>query len=98
MTAVDFPPLLDDDPDLCAEALAADPDSVVPDGALPFDGWTAMSAFDALPSWYMPAPMGPPACTGWRRLVVRLSSLMLILSFLTITAAGLCDTYGDLHL
>jgi hypothetical protein len=30
--------------------------------------------------------------------VVRMSSAMLVLSFLTIAAAGLCNTYGDLHL
>jgi hypothetical protein len=46
----------------------------------------------------MPAPIGPSRLHGWRRLVVRMSSALLVLSFLTITAAGLCNTYGDLHL
>jgi hypothetical protein len=46
----------------------------------------------------MPAPIGPPALRGWHRLVVRMSASLLVLSFLTITAAGLCNTYGDLHL
>ena len=95
---MDSPVLLDDDSDLCAAALAADPDTVVPDDAIPFDAWTEASTAGALPGWYMPAPIGPPALRGWRRLVVRMSSAMLVLSFLTITAAGLCNTYGDLHL
>jgi len=89
---------LDDDPELCAEALAADPDAQVPDDAIPFDSWVTTSVSGALPNWYMPAPIGPPALSGWRRLVIRMSSTMLVLSFLTITAAGLCNTYGDLHL
>jgi hypothetical protein len=95
---MDSPVLLDDDSDLCAAALAADPDSVVPDDAIPFEAWTVASRSGPLPGWYMPAPIGPPALGGWRRLVVRMSSAALVLSFLTITAAGLCNTYGDLHL
>jgi len=94
---MDSPPVIDD-LNLCAEALAADPDSLVPGDAIPFAELTRTTVSGALPEWYMPAPMGPPALGGWRRLVVRLSSAMLILSFLTITAAGLCNTYGDLHL
>ncbi|HEY3670804.1 MAG TPA: hypothetical protein VGN51_07715 [Acidimicrobiia bacterium] len=90
--------LLDDDSDLCAAALAADPDTVVPDDAIPFEAWATASTSGALPGWYMPAPIGSPRLRGWRRLVVRMSSAMLVLSFLTITAAGLCNTYGDLHL
>jgi hypothetical protein len=90
--------LLDEDADLCAEALAADPDAAVPDDAVPFAAWATSEARGALPGWYMPAPIGPPALRGWRRIVVRMSSAMLIVSFLTITAAGLCNTYGDLHL
>ncbi len=90
--------LVDEDADLCAEALAADPEAVVPDDAVPFEAWTATAASRALPGWYMPAPIGPPRLRGWRRFVVRMSSAMLVLSFLTITAAGLCNTYGDLHL
>jgi hypothetical protein len=97
MTGMDSLLLVDDDV-LSAEAMAADPDAVVPDDAIPFDAWTATSGAGRLPSWYMPAPIGPPALHGWRRFVVRMSSAMLVLSFLTITCAGLCNTYGDLHL
>jgi hypothetical protein len=94
---MDSQTLLHDD-ELCAEALAADPDSVVPDDAVPFAAWASPETRGALPGWYMPAPIGPPALHGWRRLVVRMSSSLLVLAFLTITAAGLCNTYGDLHL
>jgi hypothetical protein len=89
--------ILDDDV-LCAQALAADPNCVVPGDAVPLAAWTAAEAQGALPGWYMPAPIGPSALHGWRRLVVRMGSALLVLSFLTITAAGLCNTYGDLHL
>ena len=47
---------VDDDADLCAEALAADPDTAVPDDAVPFEPWAAASGSGALPGWYMPAP------------------------------------------
>ena len=89
--------LLEDD-ELEAAALAADPDAVVPDDAIPFAGWNGTRVAGALPAWYMATPMAPRALGGWRRLVARLSSTLLVLSFLTITAAGLCNTYGDLHL
>jgi len=87
-----------DDLELEAAALAADPETVVPDDAVPFDQWNGTPVTSALPSWYMATPMAPRALTGWRRPVARLSSTLLVLSFLTITAAGLCNTYGDLHL
>jgi len=41
--------LSDDDSDLCAAALAADPDTVVPDDAIPFEAWAAASRSGALP-------------------------------------------------
>ena len=47
-----------------------------------------------LPDWYMPAAGGSTHLTGWRRAVV----VVVILAFLLITAAGLCNTYGDLSL
>ncbi len=87
-----------DDAELEAAALAADPATVVPDDAIPFDEWNGTRVTGALPTWYMATPMAPRALSGWRRLVARLSSTLLVLSFLTITAAGLCNTYGDLHL
>ena len=44
-----------------------------------------------LPGWYMPAPMvGAPLLRGWRRRV----ALLIIASFVLISAYGLCSTYG----
>ena len=87
-----------DDAELEAAALAADSEALVPDDAIPFDAWIGTRVAGALPSWYMATPVAPRALSGWRRIVARLSSTLLVLSFLTITAAGLCNTYGDLHL
>jgi hypothetical protein len=46
----------------------------------------------------MPAPMAPPRVRGWRRLALRVNVALIVSAFLTITAAGLCNTYGQLHL
>lgn len=44
-----------------------------------------------LPDWYMPAPMvGARRLRGWRRMV----AWVIVLSFVAITASGLCSTYG----
>ena len=80
-----------------AAALAADPDTVVPDDAIPFEAWTAASTTGALPGWYMPPPIGRRTLSGWRRLVVG-QQRHAGASFLAINAAGLCNTYGQLHL
>jgi hypothetical protein len=85
-------PLSDDE--LGALALAADPDPVLDDDAECLADVLAAGAPRLLPEWYMPAPMsGAPLLRGWRRHVV----VLVILSFLVITAAGLCNTYGQLH-
>ena len=78
------------DEELTALALAADPDTAVPDDAVPF-----RNAFGAdaglLPTWYMPAPLaGGGVIRGWRRLVL----ILLVLTFVIIEAYGLCSTYG----
>ncbi len=83
------------DDELGALALAADPDAEVPEGAPPLDEVLGTTPTSLLPGWYMAAPM--PRATllgGWRRRVVWL----VIAAFLTITAYGLCNTYGDLVL
>lgn len=86
------------DDELTTLALAADPDAPLDDDAVSF--WEATAdpddtATPPLPEWYMPAPMaGTPLLHGWRRRVV----FVVIAAFLTITAAGLCNTYGDLVL
>jgi len=87
-----------DELELCAEALAADPDPKVPDGAVPFSELTGTAGPAVLPQWYMPTPMSPPALTGWRRCLVRWNVALIIASFVMINAAGLCNTYGQLHL
>ena len=87
-----------DDAELAAEALAADPDADVPDGAVPLAQVTGETFRQPLPSWYMPAPMGPLRVRGWRRLALRVNVALIVSAFLTITAAGLCNTYGQLHL
>ena len=97
MVHVHAVPLVDDD-ELSAEALAADPDAVVPDDAVPLWELTGAGPRAVLPSWYMPAPMRPPAVRGWRRILLCVNVALIIAAFMTITAAGLCNTYGDLHL
>jgi hypothetical protein len=90
-----IPPV--DDTELCAEALAADPDlSVAPD-AVSFWELTGDGPGTVLPAWYMPAPMRAPKLTGWRRHLVRGNVVLIVASFVAINCAGLCNTYGQLH-
>ena len=89
--------LVDDD-ELEAAALAADPDAALPDDAVPFGTFTGTDAPGALPGWYMPAPMRAPVVRGWRRILLRCNVALIIAAFVTINAAGLCNTYGQLHL
>jgi len=86
-----------DDAELCAEALAADPNAVVPDDAVPLSALIDDATPAPLPQWYMPAPMQARRLTGWRRQLVRGNVALIIASFLMINAAGLCNTYGQLH-
>lgn len=89
-------PLTDDE--LCAAALAADPDTAADADAACF--WDVIDSRPAhvLPDWYMPAPMGGTrALIGWRGQLVRLNVALIVASFLAINAYGLCNTYGQLH-
>lgn len=82
-----------DDDELAAEALAADPERVVDDDAVCLWDLTGSRAKSLLPDWYMPAAVGGSRLlSGWRRRVV----FLVIAAFLTITAYGLCNTYGQL--
>lgn len=91
MTAVPSTALTDDE--LCALALAADPDTEVDDDAVSFWALNDRGADPSLPEWYMPAPMtGGRLLRGWQRIPVGL----VIASFLVINAFGLCNTYGRL--
>ena len=83
------------DEELAALALAADPDAGVAADAIPLDELlesdTASPGGDLLPGWYMPPPMGRSRLLqGWRRGTV----FVIIVSFILITAYGLCSTYG----
>jgi hypothetical protein len=86
------------DAELAALALAADPDAEVGPDAVSLWAVAGVEADGPLPSWYMPAPMRARRFSGWRARVVRLSACSVIASFVVISAAGLCNTYGQLHL
>ncbi|MGH8983792.1 MAG: hypothetical protein ACRDY6_07945 [Acidimicrobiia bacterium] len=82
------PPVTDEE--LTALALAADRDAVADDDAVCLYD-TLEDTAGLLPAWYMPSARGGTArLTGWRRNV----ALSTIVSFLTLTAYGLCATYG----
>jgi hypothetical protein len=76
--------------ELAALALAADPDTSVPDDAVPFD-LDGADGDGLLPAWYFPVPAGRQV-RGWRRRMV----LLVAGSFLLVSACGLCCTYGAL--
>ena len=86
-----------EDAELCAEALAADPEASVPADAVSLWELTGEGPAPVLPGWYMPAPMRPRRFTGWRRRLLRWNVALIIASFVAINAAGLCNTYGQLH-
>jgi len=87
-----------DDAELCDEALAADPEVGVAPDAVSFWDLTGAAPESRLPEWYMPAPMRAPKLTGWRRHLVRANVALIVASFVAINCAGLCNTYGQLHL
>lgn len=80
------------DDELCALALAADPDAEVAEDAVPFAELTGTAAIGPLPDWYMPAAAGGRLLSGWRRL----PPALVVASLLVINASGLCITYGKL--
>lgn len=78
------------DEELCAQALAADPDDVLVDpDAEPFGGSSTVAGL--LPAWYMATPMGSGSAPRGRRVVI---ASVLVLSMLVVNAAGICVTYG----
>ena len=90
-TAETYPEVTDEE--LCALALAADPDAEVDDDAVSIWDLAQSGSDRPLPEWYMPAPMGGGRLvSGWHRIPVAL----IIASFLAINAFGLCNTYGQL--
>jgi hypothetical protein len=88
----DAEPAFTDD-ELTELALAADPDVVVADDAVPLSELLAGESEGGgrLPGWYMPPAMASGRLLqGWRRRVV----LLIVASFVLINAYGLCSTYG----
>ena len=75
------------DEELAELALAADPDTVVTDDAVPFTS-PDDAAPGLLPEWYMPAPSG-------RRSTSRTVVLAgVAIALFVINVGGVCVTYG----
>lgn len=74
------------DEELTALALAADPDPVLPDDAVPFAGGDEPAGL--LPEWYMPAP----SLRRSRPRTVILAGVAIAL--FVINVGGVCVTYG----
>jgi hypothetical protein len=87
----------EEDQELARLALEADPDAHVADDAISLWEVIGPDAGQLLPDWYMPAPMGALHFSGWRRHLVRFNVVLIVAAFLSINAAGLCNTYGQLH-
>jgi hypothetical protein len=87
----------EEDQELARLALEADPDVHVADDAISVWEVIGPGVGRPLPDWYMPAPMGTPHFSGWRRHLVRFNVGLIVAAFLSINAAGLCNTYGQLH-
>jgi len=79
------------DEELTAQALAADPDPMIDDDAVPLAQYQGQYG-DLLPAWYMPAP----SASGPRRRNAVVASVV-VFSLLFINALGLCITYGRLE-
>ncbi|HUW03906.1 MAG TPA: hypothetical protein VMW08_16250 [Acidimicrobiales bacterium] len=99
MTVVDTPEMPGEDAwldELTDEALAADPDAVAPDSAIPF-AWMIgdeCGGDSLLPEWYMPPTASSVHLTGWRRRV----AWLLVATFIAIVTSGLCSTNGILEI
>ncbi len=79
------------DDELTGLALAADRDAEVPDDAVPFGA--ADGEDGLLPSWYFPMRLaGGRRLRGWHRRVI----VLMVVTFLLVSACGLCCTYGSL--
>lgn len=81
------------DDDLAALALAAGPDALLDDDAVPFRGASADDSdglAPLLPGWHLPAPASGSGHPPWLRWVVAL----VVASFVAIDAYGLGSTYG----
>lgn len=77
------------DEELCALALAADPDQPLDADAVPLDVYLTTTG-STLPAWYMAPVMARHS--GPRRKAIILA---VVGAFLLIEAFGLCSTYGQ---
>ncbi|HEY0520508.1 MAG TPA: hypothetical protein VGC84_13520 [Ilumatobacteraceae bacterium] len=77
------------DEDLTALALAADPDVVLDDDAVPLNSLRADGQPMLLPEWYMPVSASR-ARSDWRAVVAIAIAVGLVL----INAFAICVTYG----
>lgn len=85
------------DDELAELALAAVIDAPLSRDAVPLSTMVGAGPVHSLPSWYMPGSIRARRLDGWRGRLVRGSALSVVASFVAITAAGLCNTYGQLH-
>lgn len=82
------------DAELEAQALAAQPVEVADDDAVSYWDVAEREDLGLLPEWYMPGPRaGARRLVGWKRTL----AWVLIGTFLSIDAAGLCFTYGRIE-
>ena len=80
-----------EDDELVALALDGDPDAPIDPDAVNLWQVVDPGTPRLLPAWYMPGPMPRTRpIRGWRRRI----AWLIVLSFLAISAAGLCSTYG----
>lgn len=92
LAEADLPPLSDSE--LEAQALAAERCDVADDDAVSYWEFADHQDLGLLPAWYMPGPSaGARRLVGWKRRL----AWVLIGTFLSIDAAGLCFTYGRIE-
>ena len=88
MTGFDQGPAVVSDEELTAEALAANPDPPIGDGAVPLR-WSTDGEQGLLPEWYMPARASAVRGRARRWLLGG-----IVVGLLVINGVGLCVTYG----
>jgi hypothetical protein len=88
VTGVDHGPVVVSDEELIAEALAADPDATIGEGAIPLQ-LSADSEPGLLPDWYMPGRVSRVRGRARRWLLGG-----IVMGLLVINGVGLCVTYG----
>jgi hypothetical protein len=88
VTGFDQGPAVVSDEELTAEALAAEPDPPIGEGAIPLH-WSTDDEQGLLPEWYMPARAAPVRGRARRWMLGG-----IVVGLLVINGVGLCVTYG----